>query len=62
VLSPLKPVAAQPKPNVRKTLDTSLVEAAVEETRAYYTFPEEHWRRIRTNSPPEGTVAGDSSQ
>jgi len=25
-----------------------LVEAAVEETLAYYAFPEEHWRRIRT--------------
>jgi putative transposase len=30
-----------------------LVEAAVEETLAYYTFPEEHWRRIRTNNPLE---------
>jgi transposase-like protein len=24
------------------------VEGAVEETLAYYAFPEEHWRRIRT--------------
>ena len=30
-----------------------LVEAAVEETLTYYTFPEEHWRRIRTNNPLE---------
>ena len=30
-----------------------LVEAAVEETLAYYAFPEEHWRRIRTNNPLE---------
>jgi hypothetical protein len=27
--------------------------AAVEETLAYYTFPQEHWRRIRTNNPLE---------
>ena len=25
-----------------------LVEAAIGETLAYYAFPEEHWRRIRT--------------
>ena len=30
-----------------------LVETAVEETLAYYAFPEEHWRRIRTNNPLE---------
>src|SRR6516164_2453649 len=30
-----------------------LVEAAVEDTLAYYAFPEEHWRRIRTNNPLE---------
>ena len=30
-----------------------LVEAAIEETLAYYAFPEEHWRRIRTNKPLE---------
>ena len=31
-----------------------LVEAAVEETLAYHrAFPEEHWRRIRTNNPLE---------
>jgi putative transposase len=30
-----------------------LVEVAVEETLAYYAFPEEHWRRIRTNNPLE---------
>ena len=30
-----------------------LVEAAIEETLAYYAFPEEHWRRIRTNNPLE---------
>jgi putative transposase len=29
------------------------VEAAVEETLIYYAFPEEHWRRIRTNNPLE---------
>src|SRR5262249_53128128 len=30
-----------------------LVEVAVEETLSYYAFPEEHWRRIRTNNPLE---------
>src|SRR5262245_30466225 len=30
-----------------------LVEMAVEETLTYYAFPEEHWRRIRTNNPLE---------
>jgi transposase-like protein len=30
-----------------------LVETAVEETLAYYSFPGEHWRRIRTNNPLE---------
>ena len=30
-----------------------LVEVAVEETLTYYGFPEEHWRRIRTNNPLE---------
>jgi transposase-like protein len=30
-----------------------LVETAVPETVAYYAFPEEHWRRIRTNNPLE---------
>ena len=29
------------------------VAAAIEETLAYYAFPEEHWRRIRTNNPLE---------
>jgi len=28
-----------------------VVNAAVEETLTYYPFPEEHWRRIRTNNP-----------
>ena len=30
-----------------------IVETAVEETLTYYGFPEEHWRRIRTNNPLE---------
>jgi transposase-like protein len=33
--------------------DHQLVEAAIEETLAYYAFPEEHWWRIRTNNPLE---------
>src|SRR5712672_4008989 len=32
---------------LRLSRAAELVEAAVEETLAYYTFPEEHWRRIR---------------
>jgi putative transposase len=28
-----------------------LVETGVEETLAYYQFPEVHWRRIGTNNP-----------
>jgi transposase-like protein len=35
---------------LRLTRAAELVEAAVEETLAYYAFPEEHWRRIRTNN------------
>jgi transposase-like protein len=30
-----------------------LVATVVEETLAYYDFPEENWRRIRTNNPLE---------
>lgn len=29
------------------------IEASIEETLAYYSFPETHWRRIRTNNPLE---------
>lgn len=29
------------------------MEGAVEEVLTYYAFPEEHWRRIRTNNPLE---------
>ena len=36
---------------LRLTRAAELVEAAVEETLTYYAFPEEHWRRIRTNNP-----------
>src|ERR1700683_1317424 len=38
---------------LRLTRAAELVSAAVEETLAYYAFPEEHWRRIRTNNPLE---------
>ena len=38
---------------LRLTRAADLIEAAVEETHAYYAFPEEHWRRIRTNNPLE---------
>jgi putative transposase len=33
---------------LRLTKAAELVATAVEETLAYYAFPEEHWRRIRT--------------
>jgi putative transposase len=38
---------------LRLSRAAELVEAAVKETLAYYTFPKEHWRRIRTNNPLE---------
>jgi len=38
---------------LRLTRAAELAEAAVEETLTYYAFPEEHWRRVRTNNPLE---------
>lgn len=38
---------------LRLTKAAELVEREIEETLAYYGFPEEHWRRIRTNNPLE---------
>ena len=38
---------------MRLSRAAELVETAVEETLTYYAFPEEHWRRIRTNNPLE---------
>jgi transposase-like protein len=38
---------------LRLSRAAELVEAAVEEPLTYYAFPEEHWRRIRTNNPLE---------
>ena len=37
----------------RLTKAAELVESGIEEMFAYYGFPEEHWRRIRTNNPLE---------
>jgi len=37
----------------RLTRAAELVETSIEETFGYYAFPEEHWRRIRTNNPLE---------
>jgi transposase-like protein len=37
----------------RLTKAAELIESGIEETLAYYQFPEEHWRRIRTNNPLE---------
>ena len=39
--------------DVRLTRAAELVERGIEETLAYYQFPEEHWRRVRTNNPLE---------
>ena len=38
---------------MKLTKAADLVANAFEETLAYYRFPEEHWRRIRTNNPLE---------
>jgi transposase-like protein len=38
---------------LRLSRAAELVEATVEETLTYYAFPQEHWRRIRTNNPLE---------
>src|SRR5215831_19292074 len=38
---------------LRLSRAAELVEVSVEETLSYYAFPEEHWRRIRTNNPLE---------
>jgi transposase-like protein len=37
----------------RLVRDAELVHNTLAETLAYYAFPEEHWRRIRTNNPLE---------
>ena len=39
--------------DLRLTKAAELVGAGIEETLAYYRFPEERWRRIRTNNPLE---------
>jgi putative transposase len=38
---------------IEKLRGLAALATAVEETLAYYAFPEEHWRRIRTNNPLE---------
>ena len=35
------------------TTAAELAATIFEETLSYYSFPEEHWRRIRTNNPLE---------
>jgi transposase-like protein len=37
----------------RMMKDAKILESGVHETLAYYAFPDEHWRRIRTNNPLE---------
>ncbi len=39
--------------DMKLTKAAELVETSIEETLAYYSFPETHWRRIRTNNPLE---------
>src|SRR6186997_1367392 len=39
--------------DLRLTRTAELVERGIEETLAYYHFPEEHWRGVRTNNPLE---------
>jgi putative transposase len=57
-----KAVGVIEKPRgLRLTRAAELVEAAVEETLAYYAFPEEHWRRIRINNPLERPPARDQT-
>ena len=38
---------------MRLSKAAELVSSSIEETLAYYSFPETHWRRIRTNNPLE---------
>jgi putative transposase len=38
---------------LRLTIAAKLAAATFEETLSYCSFPEEHWRRIRTNNPLE---------
>ncbi len=38
---------------MRLSKAAQLVEETVDETVVYYAFPDEHWRRIRTNTPLE---------
>ena len=46
---------------LRLSRAAELVEMAAEETLTYYAFPEEHWRRIRTNNPPRAHPARDQA-
>ncbi len=41
---------------MRLSKAAQLVETGVEETLAYYQFPEVQWRRIRTNNPLEASA------
>ena len=47
-LSVIKKLKKQKLPKAAKKLEDS-----IHETLAYYDFPSEHWRRIRTNNPLE---------
>jgi putative transposase len=38
---------------LRLTTAAEFAATTFEETLSYYSFPEEHWRRVRTNNPLE---------
>ena len=46
---------------LRLSRAAELVEMAADETLTYYAFPEEHWRRIRTNNPTRAHPARDQA-
>lgn len=55
--SVLEPSATSTSESTRRSLPGSplaaMIEESIDETLAYYEFPREHWRRIRTNDALE---------
>ena len=47
---------AQRLEEMKLSAAATLVRENIEETFAYYRFPREHWRRIRTNNPMERII------
>ena len=56
------PQAIEKLRGLRRTSAAALVEASVDESLAYYAFPDEHWRRIRTNNPLERILRRSSGE